>query len=203
VGTCSLRRLAQLKEQRPDLDIHPLRGNVNTRLKKLHDQEFSAILLAAAGLSRLQMNHEISEEFSPSKFTPAGGQGIIGVQISEKNRDSHLHQLLQQVSCELATAAAFAERHFLRKLGGSCRSPIGIHAVPNSTGWRIDAFLAGGPNGPYLREGRNCSKDNLMETADQLADLILAQGGAAMIKEQWQLTQNQEVSQSAEKSKNV
>ena len=124
VGTSSLRRQAQLKNFRGDLQIKPLRGNLDTRIRKLNTGEWNAILLAAAGLHRLGLQDLITQYISPEICLPAAGQGALGVELRENDRD--LWAAIQVLHDEESACVTLAERAFLRKLGGGCQVPIGV-----------------------------------------------------------------------------
>jgi hydroxymethylbilane synthase len=133
VGTSSLRRLSQLRALRPDLRIEPLRGNLDTRLRKLDEGQYDAIVLAAAGLKRLGLGDRIRQVIDPEVMLPAAGQGALGLEI---RRD---HPELQQALSDLAHLpswlATAAERAVSRSLGGSCSMPLAAHADwPESAG---------------------------------------------------------------------
>ena len=125
IGCSSRRRQLQLKELFPDMDIRPVRGNVQTRLKKLQDGEFSALVLAAAGLKRLGLEDRISRYFSPEEMLPAAGQGILAVQT----RQGVDTACLAAVHDPDAACCALAERAFVRALDGGCSSPVAAYAV--------------------------------------------------------------------------
>src|SRR5207248_1899707 len=126
VGTSSLRRLSQLKHLRPDLIIKDLRGNVDTRLRKLDAGEYDAVILAAAGLRRLGLAHRISAPLAIEEMLPAVGQGALGI---ETRSDEETQKLLTQLNHAQTRAACTAERSLLRALGGGCQLPIAGHAV--------------------------------------------------------------------------
>jgi hydroxymethylbilane synthase len=126
VGTSSLRRQAQLKAVRPDLDIHPLRGNVDTRLRKLEQGEYDAIILAASGLNRLGKTELIKQIISAQTMCPAAGQGALGIEIREG--DSAMRNHLEFLNDPVARAATSCERALLNRLGGGCQVPIGAFA---------------------------------------------------------------------------
>lgn len=126
VGTSSLRRLVQLRARRPDLRIEPLRGNLDTRLRKLDEGQYDAIVLAAAGLKRLGMADRIREVLDEEVMLPAAGQGALGLEIRAAQGD--LHQLLQALDHPATHLAALAERAVSRALGGSCSMPLAAHA---------------------------------------------------------------------------
>lgn len=126
VGTSSLRRVVLLRSIRPDLKIVPLRGNLDTRLKKLDDGLFDAIILATAGLKRLHLENRISKIFEPEEMLPAAGQGAIGVEILSNNQN--LHQALQVFEHRPTSLAITAERAVSKALGGSCSMPLAAFA---------------------------------------------------------------------------
>ena len=127
VGTSSLRRVVQLMAQRPDLQIEPLRGNLDTRLRKLDEGGFDAIVLAAAGLKRLGLASRIRSVFEPDYMIPAAGQGALGIEVREDA--TALRAVLAQTIHQPTFLAAHAERAVSRALGGSCSMPLAAHAV--------------------------------------------------------------------------
>ncbi|HVN17431.1 MAG TPA: hydroxymethylbilane synthase [Dongiaceae bacterium] len=132
VGTSSLRRQAQLKAIRPDLDIHPLRGNVDTRLRKLAEGQYDAIILASAGLKRLGKTELIKQIIPAEIMCPAAGQGALGIEIREG--DARTRELLAFLNDPNARAATTCERALLNSLGGGCQVPIGAFAEVRSDG---------------------------------------------------------------------
>jgi|SRR5690554_99214 len=126
IGTSSLRRQCQLLAQRPDLKIHFLRGNVQTRLAKLDAGEFDAIILATAGLLRLELTQRISSHLSPEQCLPAGGQGAVGIEC--RNDDTELIALLAPLHHGPTAERVTAERAMNRRLEGGCQVPIGCYA---------------------------------------------------------------------------
>jgi hydroxymethylbilane synthase len=127
VGTSSLRRQAQLKAVRPDLNIHPLRGNVDTRLRKLEAGEYDAVILAAAGLNRLGKTELVRQVIPVEVMCPAAGQGALGIEI--RAGDSLTRQHLAFLDDAAARATTTCERALLNKLGGGCQVPIGASAM--------------------------------------------------------------------------
>ncbi len=150
VGTSSLRRVVQLMNRRPDLRIEPLRGNLDTRLRKLDEGGFDAIVLAAAGLKRLGLAARIRSSFDPELMIPAAGQGALGIEVRADN--STLRELLALTIHEPTFLAAHAERAVSRALGGSCSMPLAAHAVWVGETLRLDAALgdAEDPRRPLL-----------------------------------------------------
>ncbi|MCW5612007.1 MAG: hydroxymethylbilane synthase [Rubrivivax sp.] len=151
VGTSSLRRVVQLLAVRPDLRIEPLRGNLDTRLRKLDDGGFDAIVLAAAGLKRLGLGERIRATFEPVQMIPAAGQGALGLEVREDA--SALRELLAQTSHRPTFLAAQAERAVSRALGGSCSMPLAAHATWQGGRLHLDAALGDGetPTRPLLK----------------------------------------------------
>ena len=139
VGTSSLRRVVQLLGRRPDLQIEPLRGNLDTRLRKLDEGGFDAIVLAAAGLKRLGLASRIRSVFEPEQMIPAAGQGALGIEVREDNHV--LRELLAQTIHMPTFLAAHAERAVSRALGGSCSMPLAAHAVWHDGTLQLDAAL--------------------------------------------------------------
>jgi hydroxymethylbilane synthase len=139
VGTSSLRRVVQLMSVRPDLQIEPLRGNLDTRLRKLDEGGFDAIVLAAAGLMRLGLESRIRARFDPLQMIPAAGQGALGIEVRED--DERLRALLRQTIHLPTFLAAHAERAVSRALGGSCSMPLAAHGVWHGATLRLQAAL--------------------------------------------------------------
>jgi hydroxymethylbilane synthase len=127
VGTSSLRRVALLQALRPDLNIEPLRGNLDTRLRKLDDGQYAAIILAAAGLKRLGLGHRIAQIFEPEHMLPAAGQGALGIEICTGRGD--LVRALAPLAHPATWAAVSAEREVSRAMGGSCSMPLAAFAI--------------------------------------------------------------------------
>jgi hydroxymethylbilane synthase len=125
VGTGSLRRTALLRRQRADLEIVELRGNVDTRLRKLEAGDFDAVVLAAAGLKRLGIEPQHASPFDPREFVPAIGQGALAIEC----RAGELASVLAALDDESTRVATTAERAFLARIGGSCHTPLGAHAI--------------------------------------------------------------------------
>lgn len=180
VGTSSLRRQSQLKRARPDLEIAVLRGNVETRLRKLDQREFAAIILASAGLDRLGLEARIRERFAPGIMLPAVGQGVIGIEC--QTADARVRSLLVPLEHAATRRCLEAERAFAARLGGSCQSPIAGYAT--LAGDRIDLRgLVGSPDGSMVFEDRiagAASDAGSLGTA--LAERLLAAGADALLK---------------------
>ncbi|WOX07164.1 hydroxymethylbilane synthase [Microbulbifer pacificus] len=147
VGTSSLRRQCQLLAVRPDLEVKFLRGNVNTRLAKLDAGDYDAIILAAAGLLRLEMRERIAAYIEPEVLLPAGGQGAVGI---ESRRDPALEALLKPLHCSETSTRLAAERAVVRRLNGGCQVPIGSYAVLDGNGGMHLRGLVGSPDGATM-----------------------------------------------------
>ena len=140
VGTSSLRRQALLKYLRPDLDVRELRGNVDTRLRKLHEDQYDAIVLAAAGLDRLQQTRWVQERFSAEQMCPAPGQGALAIECrAEDARTRALAAALNHISTYFAVTA---ERAGLAALEGGCQVPIGVYCRTIGDSWRMSGVVA-------------------------------------------------------------
>ncbi|ANH66686.1 hydroxymethylbilane synthase [Mitsuaria sp. 7] len=178
VGTSSLRRVTQLKNLRPDLRIEPLRGNLDTRLRKLDEGQYDAIVLAAAGLKRLGLEGRITQHFEVDEMLPCAGQGALGIEIraGQAPLTAHLEALAHRPTW-LATAA---ERAVSRELGGSCSMPLAAHAVWAADGRLTIAVALGHPDAPerpLLRAGA------LAPVADLQAAEALGIAAAASLRE--------------------
>jgi hydroxymethylbilane synthase len=177
VGTSSLRRVVQLMAQRPDLRIEPLRGNLDTRLRKLDEGGFDAIVLAAAGLKRLGLAARIRSLFDPGIMLPAAGQGALGLEVRE---DAHaLQEVLAQTLHRPTFLACHAERSVSRALGGSCSMPLAAHAVWEGDMLRLDAALGDGVEvaRPLLRTRQYAA------VADEAAARALGELAAAQLRQ--------------------
>lgn len=127
VGTSSLRRAAQLQELRDDIKVNWIRGNIDTRIQKMRDGEYDAIILAAAGLKRMGWSDDIvTEYFDPEEFVPAVAQGALGVEIRDDDRE--VHEILSTIHDDVTATETTAERTFLKRMDGSCQVPIGASA---------------------------------------------------------------------------
>ncbi|MDP4909314.1 MAG: hydroxymethylbilane synthase [Burkholderiaceae bacterium] len=140
VGTSSLRREAQLRARYPELVIHALRGNLDTRLGKLDRGEYAAIILASAGLERLGLSHRIRLRMTTQASLPAAGQGALGIEILQSRSD--LRELLAPLACPDTTVCTLAERAVSRALGGSCQVPLAAYAQLDGERLKLRALVA-------------------------------------------------------------
>ena len=179
IGTSSLRRVCQLKAARPDLTFTLLRGNVLTRIQKLDENQFDAIILAVAGLARLNLSHRITEILPVELSLPACGQGVIAIEA--RDNAPELAALLQPFDCALTRPCIIAERAMNKALGGSCSVPIGAFAQ-----WRDDQIwlrgLVGAPDGSVLLRAEGLAPRATAHTlGENVAQLLLNQGAKRII----------------------
>lgn len=181
VGSSSLRRQAQLKMMRPDLRIEPLRGNVNTRLAKLANGDYDAIILAAAGLERLELKEHISQQFTPEEMLPAAAQGVVGIECLESNEA--LRAILANLNHPDAVITTLAERAIARVLQANCQSPVAAHAVISGNTISLTALVAL-PNGSQsIRESISGATEDAESLGEELAARLLEHGAAEMLAE--------------------
>ncbi len=179
IGTSSLRRKSQLAALRPDLTITDLRGNIDTRLRKLDEGIYDAIILAGAGLNRLGLQQRITVLLDPAQMLPAISQGALGIEL--RRDDTELFAGLQFLHHPQTALAVAAERAFLLRLEGGCQVPIGAHAILEGATVHLTGLIAS-------VDGRQLIKDTIsgpVEQADQLgtslAETLLARGGKALL----------------------
>lgn len=182
VGTSSPRRACQLRAQRPDLTIIDIRGNVDTRLRKLADGDYDAIVLAAAGLARLGLSDVVTEPFGPELMLPAAGQGALAVEV--RAADTATAALLDSLNDPDTAAALTAERAFLAATGGGCAAVIAAFATVGGDDMLHLTGLIGAPSGVALRGERRGPTADAAQIGGDLAREVLAQGGAALLAEQ-------------------
>jgi len=173
IGTSSLRRQAQLKAIRPDLDIHPLRGNVDTRLRKLEQGAYDAIILASAGLKRLGKTELIKQIIPAEIMCPAAGQGALGIEIREG--DAATRQLLEFLNDLAAHAATTCERALLNRLGGGCQVPIGAFAEVKNGRLHLESIVADPDGSRLLRDSRDGGDPETL--GNDAGTALLARGG--------------------------
>jgi hydroxymethylbilane synthase len=180
VGTSSLRRQAQLLAARPDLRIEALRGNVDTRLRRLDAGEMDAIVLACAGLIRLGLESRITARLDPKISLPAVAQGVIGIEC--RGADSRTVELVTVLNHPATRVAMDAERAFAHRLGGSCQSPIAAHAELEGKTLILDGLVAE-PNGSrLLRDRQSGSIEDPAALGRLLAERILAAGAGPLLQ---------------------
>ena len=182
VGTSSLRRECQLRERRPDLDVRFLRGNVNSRLRKLDEGQYDAIILACAGLIRLGMSARIRDRIPVQESLPAGGQGAVGIEL--RDGDQRTRELLEPLHHGPTAERVLAERALNRRLQGGCEVPIAAFAVHDKDEQLWLRGLVGRPDGSgTLRAEARGSRHAPEPLGIQVADALLAQGAAEILAE--------------------
>jgi hydroxymethylbilane synthase len=180
IGTSSLRRQSQLLHARPDLTIVMLRGNLDTRLKKLREGQFDAIVLAAAGLRRLAWAHEITEYLAPQISLPAIGQGALGI---EGRRDDHfIHALLAELNHAPTKTAVLAERALLHRLQGGCQVPIAAHATLTGRQVSLEGLVSSVDGKELIRDTVEGAVEDPESIGVQLAERLLARGGDKILQ---------------------
>jgi len=175
IGTSSMRRQCQLLARRPDLQIEMLRGNVPTRIKKLDDGMYDAVVLAAAGLTRLGMADRITQELPLELSIPAVAQGILGIET--RSDDDFARELARKaIHDDWGQASVTAERAFLAKMGGSCTTPLAAHAIQEGGAMKL-VGMCGLPDGTkILKAEYRDVMENAARLGEQLADDLIAQG---------------------------
>ncbi|RZQ52961.1 hydroxymethylbilane synthase [Pseudoalteromonas phenolica] len=181
VGTSSLRRQCQVRALRPDLDIRDLRGNVNTRLAKLDNGDYDAIILAAAGLLRLEMPGRIADFIEPETSLPANGQGAVGIEC--RSDDERVKALLVPLEHTETRIRVLAERAMNRRLEGGCQVPIGAYALVNGEQVHIRGLVGAVDGSEILRDEVSGSVENAEQLGVQLAEQLLAQGADKILAE--------------------
>ncbi len=180
IGTSSLRRQAQLLRARPDFSIEMLRGNLDTRLRKLRDGQYDAIVLAAAGLRRLGWAQEISELLDFETCLPAIGQGALGIEGRED--DAFVRSLLSGLEDRETRTAVTAERALLRRLQGGCQVPIAAHATLSGARLSMDALVAGLDGKDIVRERDQGAAEEAESLGVRVGERVLARGGDRILQ---------------------
>lgn len=179
IGTSSLRRSAQLLAQRPDLQIKWIRGNIDTRINKLETEDYDAIILAAAGLSRLGWSSDVVTEFLGTDWcVPAVGQGALSIEC--RKDDHELRELLDRFNCEQTARAVRAERAFLQKMEGGCQVPIAGFAYINEANEVILTGLVASPDGKIIHK-QQVSGTNPEALGEQVANTLIEAGAKKLI----------------------
>jgi len=181
VGTSSLRRQAQLKHLRPDLDLRDLRGNVDTRLRKVESGEYEAVMVAKAGLDRLGLSQRISEVLSPEVCMPAVGQGAIAVECRLK--DTEAGDLLAPLDDAETRTAIIAERALLAALQGGCQVPLGAWARIERGELLLDACVCSVDGVQYVKQRATSSPDQAAQLGEHMARVLIGAGAQSILEE--------------------
>ncbi len=181
IGSSSLRRQAQLLALRPDVTVNPLRGNVATRIGKLDNGDYQAIVLASAGLQRLGLGLRISEEFGPQQMLPAAAQGVIGIECDDNRGDlCDLLSALEHAETKLTT---LAERAVALKLGANCQSPVASYATIADGTLTIDALVASPDGRQLLRQQSTGPSSEAESIGTRVAERLLELGAGDILRE--------------------
>ncbi|MCD6174700.1 MAG: hydroxymethylbilane synthase [Planctomycetes bacterium] len=179
IGTSSVRRISQLKLIRPDLNCQPLRGNIETRIRKVQEGQLDAIVIARAGLNRLGLSGNISLILPPEDFIPAPGQGALAIQTREDNTE--LCKLVRKLDDPNTRITTQTERRILAGLHGGCSIPLGVFSFIEKDALHIRAILCNLVATKYVKKAASCPIDKAMETADTIAQQILDEGGKQIL----------------------
>ena len=181
LGSCSLRRIVQIKAIRPDLEILDLRGNVNTRLKKLDDGEYDAIILACSGLSRLGFEDRIKQDLSPNDSLPAVGQGALGIEI--KANDHKISSLIEPLSHKRTMTEVSAERALNATLQGGCSVAIGAFATSKGSELKLCGMVGNVNSGEIIRVEELGETSNPIDLGIRAANKLLSLGARELLNE--------------------
>jgi hydroxymethylbilane synthase len=181
VGTGSLRRQAQLRHLRPDLDVRDLRGNVDTRLRKVESGEYEAVMLAKAGLDRLGWSGRITETLSPEVFLPAVGQGAIGVECRLK--DTEAADVVGVLDDAETRTAIIAERSLLSAIQGGCQVPLGAWARIERGDLVLEACVCSVDGLQYIKQRATSAPDQAAELGGHMANLLMEAGAQSILEE--------------------
>ncbi len=181
IGTGSSRRKAQLLIQRPDLDVRDIRGNVETRLRKMCEGQYDAVVLAAAGLDRMGWLDRATEVFEPDVVLPAPAQGALAIQARED--DEQTLGLLKPLDDPATHAAVTAERAFLRALGGGCRVPIAAYAQAEGGRLTLHGLVAAEDGSEHVRGDLDGAAEEAAAIGERLAQQLLAEGADELLED--------------------
>jgi len=179
VGTSSLRRSSQLKKVRPDLTILPLRGNIDTRLKKLDEGEYDAIVLAAAGVRRLGFENRISQYLEPEQVLPSVGQGALCIEI--RIADPRIEAIVSHLNHAETNTVVSGERSFLHRLEGGCQIPIAAHGHVVGKDFTLTGLVADLTGETIIKETITGPSEESVSLGIALADRLLARGAKTIL----------------------
>jgi hydroxymethylbilane synthase len=181
IGSSSLRRGAQVQHARPDMTVHPLRGNLDTRIRKLETEKLDAIILAAAGVRRLGMKDLITEYLPESIMLPAIGQGALAIEVRED--DQEIQGLVKTLDHRETRLAVESERAFLNRVEGGCQVPVAAHAKVHGDRIEVTGLIAELDGSAVLRQKVEGPLARHIELGVELADALLGQGGKRILEE--------------------
>ena len=180
IGTSSPRRTAQIAERRPDLEIAPIRGNVDTRLRKASGEECDGTILAAAGLLRMGLEDVITEYLAPEDFVPPPGQGAMAVEI--RADDARMQSIIAAANHEATAAAVSAERAFLEALGGGCQVPVGAYAAGEGDSLTLTVFMGAADGSATYRASVVGSAGDAAGLAAMAWERLRGQGASGLLE---------------------
>jgi hydroxymethylbilane synthase len=180
VGTSSLRRAAQLRHLRPDLKIVPLRGNLDTRLRKLDTENLAAVVLAAAGVKRLGLEHRITEHLPPDLVLPAVGQGALCIEIRE--HDLRIRPMVAVLDHPATRAAVSGERAFLRRLEGGCQVPVAGYGCVAQEQFTLTGLVADLDGGTVIKHRLSGAVEDAERIGHELAEILLTRGADEILE---------------------
>jgi len=180
IGTSSLRRASQIKHVRPDIQIESIRGNLDTRIKKLQAGEYDAIVLAAAGLRRLGQKDVITEYLDETVMIPAVGQGALCIETREN--DNEIAPIMKTLDDSDTRICVEGERAFLKQIEGSCHIPVACFGKVMDTGIQMTAIVASEDGKQVIKEQITCPVDQVKNSGRKLADQVLEQGGRKILE---------------------
>lgn len=181
VGTSSLRRRSQLMALRPDLDIVDIRGNVDTRIRKIAELGLNGTILAAAGVKRLKRDNEVSFFFAVDEMLPAVGQGVIAIEARADDRA--VLDLLEAENHMDSAAAVIAERALMKRLEGGCQVPIGAHATVNGGKLTLHSYLGSLDGTRFVRDSIEGPREDAADLGEKLAERLYEAGGKEILAE--------------------
>jgi hydroxymethylbilane synthase len=181
VGTSSLRRQTQLSAQRSDIIVQTLRGNINTRLQRLDNGDFDAIILAAAGLKRMQLGNRIRAYLSPEESLPSAGQGALGIEC--RDEDEATYALIMPLNHLITQQCVEAERALCRRIGGGCKVPVAAFAQIHHGVLNLRGLVANRDGTRILRVHHDGDPKNADSIGTRAADELLQQGAEKILKE--------------------
>lgn len=181
VGSSSMRRIAQLKHLRVDVQVRDIRGNVDTRLRKLDEGQYDAIILASAGLRRLGFGHRINQFIPTDTMLPAVGQGALAIET--RGDDVETRRLIAPLNHDETRAACTAERALLRALGGGCQTPIAAHGVIHEDQLKLEGLVASVTGELIIRDALEAKPSEAKSAGETLAARLRALGADALLSE--------------------
>ena len=180
IGTSSPRRTSMLRNISNSFRIINLRGNIQTRLKKMKEEKMDGIILAAAGLHRLSMKDKISQYIETDEFVPSAGQGILCIEYLKTNK--LIKSILKKYKVEAVERCAKEERDFIKQIGGDCMSPIGIHASIKNKKIKIKGFVSSLNGERHIMSAYECGLNENIDVGKHLAKVFISQGAKKLLK---------------------